>query len=514
MHIFISYSKKDTRPLAIELRDALNALQGVTAWMDESLVPMQSWAMQIQDELDRCDYMVVLLSPDVNRRPSDGQARSFVLNEIDYAQQMGKPIIPVKAEDTKIPVQLAGIQYINFARDKQMGMKKFVGLIAQLMQPDDARLVTAEVPAVSASDTDEFTAVETEPEALEPVPEVAPIESPPPVFDKRVAVATDKPAVQVNKTVTKTPPVQSAPTRDKPKNQPQGNPMRGLMAGAVLLAVVVIGVLVAITTQPPPTPTIGYPDTDPVTENNQWRVVSRNFDGVEMVLVPKGCFIMGTDDSAAEYFESLHVESQRIKIEQPTHDICFDSPFWIDRYEVSNQQYGSTGYFSGDDLPRETVSWDEARNHCEARDARLPTEPEWEYATRGPDNLYFPWGNEFDHSKLNYCDAGCSQDWADTSVDDGHAGVASVTAYPQGQSWVGAYNLSGNVFEWVSSGHFGYPYDPDDGRESDDLSEYIQRGGSFDDDINMLRATSRFPQTHSDAHFDDGFRCARDYTGE
>src|SRR5690606_6100977 len=59
------------------------------------------------------DYVVVLLSPDVNRPESDTQRSSFVLNEIEYAQNAHKPIIPVMAIKTRIPVQLAGIQYID-----------------------------------------------------------------------------------------------------------------------------------------------------------------------------------------------------------------------------------------------------------------------------------------------------------------------------------------------------------------------------------------------------------------
>lgn len=124
MHIFISYAKKDTRALALLLRDRLRALPGVTAWMDDSLEAGSSWATQIQDEIDRSDYVVVLLSPDVNRPASTG--RSFVLNEIDYAQANQKPIIPVMAQTTRIPVQIAGIQYIDFTADQDAGIERLL----------------------------------------------------------------------------------------------------------------------------------------------------------------------------------------------------------------------------------------------------------------------------------------------------------------------------------------------------------------------------------------------------
>lgn len=137
MHVFISYAKKDTRALALLLRDRLRALPGVTAWMDESLEAGASWAAQIQEEIDRCDYMVVLLSPDVNRPASAG--RSFVLNEIDYAQSLRKPIIPVLAQPTRVPVQIAGIQYVDLTADQDAGIERLIRRVQRINnegQPD------------------------------------------------------------------------------------------------------------------------------------------------------------------------------------------------------------------------------------------------------------------------------------------------------------------------------------------------------------------------------------------
>jgi len=131
MHVFISYAKIDTRDLALELRDRIIALEGVTAWMDESLEPASSWAAQIQREIDRCDVMVVLVSPDVNREETDLISASFVLREIDYAQQIRKPIIPVMAQKTRMPVQIAGIQYIDLARSQDAGFERLMRSIRQ-----------------------------------------------------------------------------------------------------------------------------------------------------------------------------------------------------------------------------------------------------------------------------------------------------------------------------------------------------------------------------------------------
>ncbi|MBL8134106.1 MAG: toll/interleukin-1 receptor domain-containing protein [Anaerolineae bacterium] len=58
-HIFISYAKKDTRQLAETLQRELSALPGVSVWMDISLEAGDSWAYQIQKEIDRSDYELI-----------------------------------------------------------------------------------------------------------------------------------------------------------------------------------------------------------------------------------------------------------------------------------------------------------------------------------------------------------------------------------------------------------------------------------------------------------------------
>lgn len=131
MHIFISYAKKDTRQLATRLRDLIIQIPGVTAWMDESLIPGPSWARQIEQEIDRCDYFLVLISPDVNRPESQTQHLSFVYHEIIYAQNQHKKIIPALAQPTKMPVQLAAFQYVDLTRDPNTGIQNIVQFFRQ-----------------------------------------------------------------------------------------------------------------------------------------------------------------------------------------------------------------------------------------------------------------------------------------------------------------------------------------------------------------------------------------------
>ena len=232
-------------------------------------------------------------------------------------------------------------------------------------------------------------------------------------------------------------------------------------------------------------------DIRPVTANADWTPIEQDFDGVSMVFVPMGCFEMGSAEGDSD--------------EQPVHQQCVDAPFWLDKTEVTQAQFtvnqgvvALPSYFSGDNRPVEQITWFEARDYCQSRGGRLPTEAEWEYAARGPDGLTYPWGNEFIPDNLVY---------EENSNDE----TAEVGSRPSGVSWVGALDMSGNVWEWMSSLYRDYPYDAGDGRE--DLTApgaRALRGGSWNDVDNVTRAAKRYAFMSPDVDsFRIGFRCAR-----
>jgi Tol biopolymer transport system component/formylglycine-generating enzyme required for sulfatase activity len=253
----------------------------------------------------------------------------------------------------------------------------------------------------------------------------------------------------------------------------------GIAVGVLVMAFTWAGLVTSgASAQGDPTP---LPDLDNALElaqnfsggNADWEPVIREFDGVEMVLVPAGCFMMGsTDDEIAAVAAQTGLDWY--ENEGPQHRVCFEGPFWIDRTEVTNAQFAAfhgqaayASYFSGDDRPREQISWTEAAVFCARRGARLPTEAEWEYAARGPDSLEYPWGNEWDGGKVI---------WNRSSSE----GTASVGSLPAGASWVGALDLSGNVSEWVADWYGTYPAEQQVNPTGSGLGKHrVLRGGSW-----------------------------------
>jgi len=232
------------------------------------------------------------------------------------------------------------------------------------------------------------------------------------------------------------------------------------------------------------------------------RIVAQ--DGKEMMYVPAGEFVMGSD---------------RYGDEKPRHTVYLDA-FYIDRYPVTNAEYKKfveatkhrpPSHWQSGKIPpgREThpvvnVSWDDAAAYAAWAGKRLPTEAEWEKAAGWDDikreQRVYPWGDRFDSARCN-------------SKESGIGDTTPVGKYsPQGDSFYGVADMAGNVWEWVNDWYDeeyynNSPKENPQGPASG--SSRVLRGGSWVNFDYFVRASDRSWSAPDDWDGSIGFRCAR-----
>ena len=245
------------------------------------------------------------------------------------------------------------------------------------------------------------------------------------------------------------------------------------------------------------------------------RTTEINSIGMNMVRIAAGTFQMGSNTGFPH--------------QRPVHSITLTRGFWIGQYEVTQAQYQavtgqSPSNFNGNDRPVEQVSWFDAiafanalsqadgltscydsegnvtgENIYSCTGFRLPTEAEWEYATRAGTTTEYSFGNG----------AGESGMYAWYTINSGNQ------THPVGEKlpnpW-GLYDVHGNVWEWVhdwyndtyySSSPSSNPFGPQSG------SLRVFRGGSWAYSAINIGSAIRFRNAPSKRHFGLGFRLAR-----
>ena len=241
-----------------------------------------------------------------------------------------------------------------------------------------------------------------------------------------------------------------------------------------------------------------------------------------MVLIPAGEFQMGSNDGDDD--------------EKPVHTVYVDA-FHIDKYEVTNAQYkmfvdanlqwrkdriprayhdgNYLKHWNGDNYPEGEgnhpivyVSWYAAMAYAKWAGKRLPTEAEWEKASRGGlVGQKYPWGNSIDSSKANY-----GGQFGDTTL----VGKYDPNTY-------GLYDMAGNVLEWcldVYDKNF-YAFSPRQNPVSGiNISKIISdftnvkdncvlRGGSWFSEGQHARVANRRFRTSLHTSASVGFRCVK-----
>ena len=229
----------------------------------------------------------------------------------------------------------------------------------------------------------------------------------------------------------------------------------------------------------------------------------------EMVVIPSGSFRMGClNDSGCDSDQF------------PVHRVTISRPFALGRYEVTFAQWDACvaaggcgdhkpsdeGWGRGD-RPVINVDWVDARSYASwlwsqtGHGYRLPSESEWEYATRAGTATRYSWGDEIGVNRAN-CD-GCGSRWDRSRT----APVGSFRANP----W-GLYDVHGNVWEWTQDcWNFSYDGAPTDGTAWDTghCSGRVWRGGSWRESPSGLRSGFRNWDGNGSRIRSLGFRVAR-----
>ena len=207
-----------------------------------------------------------------------------------------------------------------------------------------------------------------------------------------------------------------------------------------------------------------------------------NTIGMEFVRIEAGTFRMGAPARRAGRSD-----------DRSRYTIHISQPFYLGKYEVTQGQWRAVlgdnpSHFTdcGDTCPVENVSWEDAQAFIEElnlregiRVYRLPTEAEWEYATRAGTRTVYSFGNT--KSQLR------AYGWYRDNSDN--------TTHPvrgkRPNGW-GLYDLHGNVWEWVADWYGDYP----SGRVTDPQgpssgTHRVIRGGGWRYNARDCRTASR-----------------------
>jgi len=220
-----------------------------------------------------------------------------------------------------------------------------------------------------------------------------------------------------------------------------------------------------------------------------------------MVLIPSGEFTMGKNTSNPTDW-------------QPEHKVVIEA-FYLDKYEVTNRQYyefcsqthtplpefwGSSVCKCSLDFPDHPVvgvSNFDAAKYAKWAGKRLPTEAEWEYASRGGlQNSNYPWGNQIDSTYANY-----GKKYKTTLK----VGSFSPNAF-------GLFDMAGNVWEWTSDNYGAdyYSASPGQNPKGPETGRFkVIRGGSWHSGAMCLQTYYRNGLSASWIDFAVGFRCAK-----
>ncbi|MEE8434846.1 MAG: formylglycine-generating enzyme family protein, partial [bacterium] len=228
------------------------------------------------------------------------------------------------------------------------------------------------------------------------------------------------------------------------------------------------------------------------------RTWSDSSSGITFVKVSGGSFRMGCGSWT----------SQCDPDEKPVRAV-YVSDFWIGRTEVTQGQYkkimgaNPSSQKNGGKYPVEMISWNDAQafirrlNLRSGERFRLPTEAEWEYACRGGGRKV----------KFGTRSGGIGKGLANYTASKRYKNISPVASYPPNR--LGLYDMSGNVWEWVSDKFANYnKVGSRDPNYQGSGSKYVKRGGSWTDGSQYVRCANRVSYRPNSRNSVRGFRLA------
>lgn len=208
-------------------------------------------------------------------------------------------------------------------------------------------------------------------------------------------------------------------------------------------------------------------------------------DGLTYIWVPPGTFQMGCTPSP--------YDSECTNHEQAAHTVTIAKGFWIGQTPVTQSAYvrmkgTNPSNYRGDQLPVDSVPWEEARTYCSAIGLRLPTEEEWEYAARaGATASVYGLRSEIA--------------WYYDNSD----GQTHEVAEKQPNAWK-LYDMLGNVMEWTTD-WYNYDYSRASLSHPQQQKYPMLRGSTFERSEQTVRFSSRELRDDVGPGRDVGFRC-------
>ena len=227
---------------------------------------------------------------------------------------------------------------------------------------------------------------------------------------------------------------------------------------------------------------------------------------LEMVLIPAGKFIRGSNKNPVDPFSNIEV-IQPPKNEVPQHEVTLTKPFYMGKYEVTQEQWfelmgENPSSNKARKLPVTNVSWHDCHEFIKKLNEktkgayRLPTEGEWEYACRAGTSTTFSYGDYITRSDANISDNTSRSGYIKA------AGSYKPNAF-------GLYDMHGNVNEWCEDWYGEYPFAVTDPKGPAKGNSRVLRGGSFYENASFTRSSCRLYSTPTSRNFVTGFRLVR-----